>query len=356
MAITLFMNRTICNMKRSINVLVLTDHRTHNSDNSLYALCSELRQNPHVGAVHVASRGNSANDSFFYDFQNIPLRAWALDGEMDYQDSAYRFLQETIPANIQDYDWIWLRLPRPIPDGFFEFLVREADETRIFNHPAGIEETSNKAFLTQFPEICPPMQLCQDEDSIWNFQERFPIVLKPLKSYGGRGVVKMENGFIYDNQQKIAFQDYLPVLEEQFREGGYLGMKFLRNVERGDKRIIVTNGEVVGAVLRLPPKGSWLCNAALGGRAVTTTADTRELQMARQLAEILLPKGIAMFGMDTLVEDDGQRILSEVNTLSIGGIKPLEELSGEPLIKRTTDLLTQYMLAGENLRRPALVS
>ena len=78
--------------------------------------------------------------------------------------------------------------------------------------------------------------------------------------------------------------------------------------------------------------------------------------MARQLAEILLPKGIAMFGMDTLVEDDGQRILSEVNTLSIGGIKPLEELSGEPLVKRTTDLLTQYMLAGENLRRPALVS
>ena len=85
-------------------------------------------------------------------------------------------------------------------------------------------------------------------------------------------------------------------------------------------------------------------------------ADARELQMARKLAETLLPKGIAMFGMDTLVDDDGQRILSEVNTLSIGGIKPLEDLSGQPLVKKTISLLTQYMLSGENLRRSALVS
>lgn len=343
-------------MKRSLSVLVLTDHRSHNSDNSLYALCSELRRNPHVGAVHVASRGNQANDAFFYQFRNISLRAWALDGEMHYRDADYRFIQETVPANIGDYDWIWLRLPRPIPNGFFEFLAGEVDEKRIFNRPSGVEETSNKAFLASFPELCPPTQLCQDIDSIWDFQERFPIVLKPLENYGGRGVVKVENGFFYDNDRKISFQEYLPVLEEQFRQGGYIGMKFLKNVSQGDKRIIVVNGEVVGAVLRLPPKGAWLCNAAQGGQAAKANADARELEMARQLAEVLLPRGIAMFGMDTLVEDDGQRALSEVNTLSIGGIKPLEDLTGEPLVRRTTDLLTSYMLSGENLYRSALVS
>ena len=343
-------------MKRSLSVLVLTDHRSHNSDNSLYALCSELRRDLSVGAVHIASRGNSANDAFFYHFQATTLRAWALDGEMSFQDAGYRFIQETIPANIRDYDWIWLRLPRPIPDGFFEFLAREYDEERIFNRPSGIEETSNKAFLTQFPEICPPMELCRNTEEVLHFQEKFPIVLKPLKNYGGRGVVKVERGVVYENSSKIAFEDYLPALEEQFRLGGYLGMKYLRNVNQGDKRIIVANGEVVGAVLRLPPKGSWLCNAAQGGQAVNTMADARELQMARKLAETLLPKGIAMFGMDTLVDDDGQRILSEVNTLSIGGIKPLEDLSGQPLVKKTISLLTQYMLSGENLRRSALVS
>lgn len=343
-------------MKRSTSILVLTDHNRHNSDNSLYALCSELRRHPEVSAVHIASRGNPANDAFFYGFQNIPLRAWALDGDMDYKDATYRFMQETVPAHLRDYDWVWLRLPRPIPDGFFDFLARETDEERIFNRPSGIEETSNKAFLTQFPEICPPMQLCQTVDDIWNFQERFPIVLKPLENYGGRGVVKVADGAIYENRRKITFEDYLPVLEEQFRQGGYLGMKFLRNVRQGDKRIIVVNGEVLGAVLRLPPRGSWLCNAAQGGQAARATADARELRMARQMAEALLPKGIAMFGMDTLVDDDGRRALSEVNTLSIGGIKPLEELAGEPLVRRATDLLASYMRAGENLRRSALVS
>lgn len=343
-------------MKRSLSVLVLTDHSSHNSSNSLYALCSELRRNPDIGAVHVASRGNSANEPFFIQFQNIPLRAWALDGEMRFKDGAYRFMQETIPANIRDYDWIWLRLPRPIPDGFFAFLGREAGEERIFNQPAGIEETSNKAFLTNFPEICPPIQLCQNADDIWGFQEQFPIVLKPLENYGGRGVVKVQEGYVYENDKKTAFSDYLPVFEQQFRAGGYLGMKFLRNVTQGDKRIIVANGEVVGAVLRIPPKGSWLCNAAQGGQAAVARADAGELKMARRLAEALLPKGIAMFGMDTLVEDDGRRILSEVNTLSIGGIKPLEDLSGEPLVRKTTDLITQYLLARENLRHPALVS
>ena len=343
-------------MKKSISVLVLTDHRAHNSANSLYALCSEMRRNPNIGAIHIASRGNPANAPFFYRFENTSLRAWALDGEMSHQNAAYRFLQETVPASLSDYDWVWLRLPRPIPDGFFAFLAREAGKERIINQPSGIEETSNKAFLTHFADICPPMQLCQDAESVWSFQERFPIVLKPLENYGGRGVVKVENGSVYENNKKIAFQDYFPVMEEQFRQGGYLGMKYLQNVHQGDKRIIVVNGEVLGSVLRLPPKGSWLCNAAQGGRAVTARADARELQMARQLAEALLPKGIVMFGMDTLVEDDGQRTLSEVNTLSIGGIKPLEDLTGEPLVRKATDLLVQYMLTKENLHCPALVS
>lgn len=343
-------------MKKQLSILVLTDHNRHNDSNSLYALCSELRHNPNVGAVHVASRGNPANDAFFYHFENIPLRAWALDGEMQYRDAAYRFMQETVPASISDYDWIWLRLPRPIPDGFFEFLRREAGEERIFNQPSGIKETSNKAFLVNFPEFCPPVQLCQNAEDVWRFQEQFPIVLKPLENYGGRGVVKVQEGYVYDNQNKTPFQDYIPEFEQQFGQGGYLGMKFLKNVTQGDKRIIVANGEVVGAVLRLPAEGSWLCNAAQGGQAAVAKADADELKMARELAEALLPKGIAMFGMDTLVEDDGRRILSEINTLSIGGIKPLEEITGEPLVRKTAGLLAQYMLASENLRPSALVS
>ncbi len=337
-------------MKKALSVLVLTDHRNHNDSNSIYALCTELRRNPDIGAVHVASRGNAANDDFFYHFTSTSVRAWALDGEMNFGDGAYRFQQETVPANIGEYDWVWLRLPRPIPDGFFAFLRNTIGEERIFNRPSGIEETSSKSFLLQFPEFSPAMKLCRTVDEVWDFQEQFPIVLKPLRNYGGRGIVKMHRGKIYDNHRRIAFPDYLPVMEQEFAAGGYLAMKYLKNVSQGDKRIIVANGEVIGAVLRMPPKGSWLCNAAQGGQAIPAKADARELLIAGHLSEALLPKGIAMFGIDTLVGDDGQRVVSEVNTLSIGGIKPLEDLMGQPLVRRTADILAQYMLHAE---RPA---
>ncbi len=341
-------------MSKSLSILVLTDHLSHNSENSIYALCTALAQHPGVAKVHVASRGNTANHGFFYDQQSTLLQAWPIKGAMRYENAARRFLWRTIPVDARDYDWIWLRLPRPIPTTFFAFLRAAIGEERIFNRPSGIEETSTKQFLTNFQEYCPPIRVCQTIEEIRQFQEEFPIVLKPLHSYGGRGIVKVAKGYIYENRRRHAFEHYLPILEKQLQEdGGYLAMQYLRNVRKGDKRIIVVGNEIIGAVLRLPPKGSWLCNAAQGGQAIAASVDERELQIAQKLTTALAPRGIVMFGIDTLVNDQGQRILSEVNTLSIGGIKPLQDLSGQPVIQRAVDILASYMLNGPHWLQPS---
>ena len=340
---------------KKLNVLVLTDHRSHSSDNSIYALCTALRQHQHIGRVDVASRGNSANDPFFYQYLSTELNAWVLKDEMSFQKAAFHFLHQTVKVDARDYDWVWLRLPRPIPDGFFTFLRTAIGESRIFNKPSGIETTSTKAFLLNFPELCPPMQMCHTLEDIWQYQEQFPIVLKPLHNYGGKGIVKVSNGSIYDNSKSYTFEQYQPEFQQQLEEGGYLAMHYLHNVHKGDKRIIVVNGEVIGAVLRMPPKGSWLCNAAQGGQAMEARADERELEIARRLTEALSPQGVVMFGADTLVDNQGQRALSEVNTLSIGGIKPMEDLTGKPVIKRTVALLADYMAKEENCKRAPIV-
>jgi glutathione synthase len=124
-----------------------------------------------------------------------------------------------------------------------------------------------------------------------------------------------------------------------------LAMKFLKNVTQGDKRTIVVNREILGAALRLPAPGGWLCNVNQGGHAILAEPDEDEHIIQEILTPMLHRKGVVIFGFDTLVDDDGRRVLSEINTLSIGGLVPLEEMSGKPVLKRAATLLWDYIVA-----------
>jgi glutathione synthase len=336
---------------KQYNILILTDHRGHGPSNSIYELGTALKRHPRVRRLHVASRGLAANDGFFYQHNTTELEVWPVSDRMDFDPSHRRFLHDTIHVDARYYDLVLLRLPRPIPDGFFPFLKDRMEETRIINRPSGIVATSPKSFLLELPEFCPPMALCHTLEDIWRAQEDYPIVIKPLENYGGQGIVKLHQGMVYKAKSRTTFERYRPVMEKQLAEGGYLAMKYLRNVRKGDKRIVVVNGEVLGAALRLPAKGSWLCNAAQGGNSVLADIEPREAEMVRALSDLLLPKGIVMFGMDTLVGDDGQRVLSEVNTLSVGGLKPLQDLTKKPILQRAAHLIMAYAQQQTTIRK-----
>ena len=337
-------------MKR-YNILVLTDHTTHSQQNSVYEMCAALRQHPAVGRIHMASRGNEANHGFFYHYSTTELEVWSLRHNINLAHAQTALVHNTIRVDARFFDAVWLRLPRPIPEGFFSFLTTHIDEHRILNRPSGVREVGNKSFLVNFPGLIPPSRWVRTVEEIWTFHERFPIVLKPLENYGGRGVVKLRRGYIYEGRNQIPLRDYLPVIEEQLSRGGYLAMKFMKNVHQGDKRIVVVNGEIVGAALRMPPKGSWICNAAQGGMAVFSMPDEHERRMVHQLNHSLIPRGIAMYGIDTLVGDDGRRVLSEINALSIGGVKSMAALSNLPLVERSADLLMDYITTHVNNRK-----
>ena len=329
---------------KKFNILILTDHLTHSNANSIYEMSAALRAHPAVGRLHLASRGNEANRGFFYHFDTSELEVWSMREGISYEKGLKGLTEKTVRVDARYYDVVWLRLPRPIPSGFFSFLTHHINERRIINRPSGIVETSNKKFLLQIPELCPPIAFCDSMEVIHELHNAHPIVLKPVESYGGKGVIRVEQGKVYESTQQIPLEDYQPVLENQIKNhGGYLAMRYLKNVGQGDKRIVVVNGEIVGAALRLPPQGSWICNASQGGSSIFAEPDEQERWMIERLNEELLPRGIAMYGIDTLVGDDGRRTLSEVNTLSIGGVKQMAELSGLPLVKRSADLLVNYI-------------
>jgi glutathione synthase len=121
-------------------------------------------------------------------------------------------------------------------------------------------------------------------------------------------------------------------------------VKFLKNVSQGDKRIVVVNGRIMGASLRLPPTDSWLCNVAKGGSSNFAKADSDEIDMIDKINPKLAEMGIIMYGVDTLVDDDGNRVLSELNTTSIGGLPQIAKLMGKPLVKEAADLIWNYII------------
>ena len=300
-----------------------------------------MREHPYCQQIDVASRGWAENAAFFEGKSAGNLLASTVTADFSFDPEGLHFKTHLKPVDLANYDAIFLRLPPPLDNDFLTFLTQHYPDQKIINRPSGLMKTASKAFLLNFPEICPEMQLCESRAAIRAFAEKFPIVLKPLRNYGGKGIVKIENQRVEADGFE---QDLASFLEAYDRDPEpYLGMKFLKNVGEGDKRVVVVNSEVLGGVLRLPPPGAWLCNAAQGGRASSTGLTAEELHIAEVISPILKKEGIVMFGFDTLVNDQGKRILSEINTLSIGGLPQMGKLNGQPVVPRAADLLWKYI-------------
>lgn len=327
---------------QTFKILVFTDHSGHSAENSIYSLLQALNQHPNCAYIDVASRGLAANKSFFQDLHGSQVTVSSVDSHFQYDADGAFYHQQQKQVDIKNYDVLFLRLPYPIRPGFWDHLISHFPERQIFNQPTGIQVSGNKQFLLELEQWCPPIQLCEDKTAVLAFAEKFPIVLKPLKGYGGQGIVKIDQDKAWLGNQEINLEDFLKEMETQNQ--AYLGMKYLKNVAEGDKRIVVIYGKVIGASLRLPPKGSWLCNASQGGQSVNTSLTPEEKAMAKALSEKLGSLGVMFFGFDTLVDDQGKRVLSEVNTLSIGGIKQMDaQRKGQQTLSKAANQIMDYI-------------
>jgi glutathione synthase len=306
----------------------------------MYGVVRALVQHPGVSAVEVASRARPQNKKFFQgSFQG---EIQVIRGSKDFffpRDK--QFEEKEFTSHLDSYDAILLRLPRPIPQAFFAMLKTHFPENRIVNRPSGIEITSSKAFLLTFERFVVPMGLIQSPEDLISFKKQFPMVLKPLRDYGGRGLVKIEGDKASIDGKEVAWKDFFERYDKTPQP--YLGMKFLKNVDKGDKRIVVAGGEILTASLRLPSEGSWLCNVAQGGTSQNSKPDQREREIVDYIDPILRKEGIFMYGLDTLVDDDGQRVISEVNTLSPGGIKASAGETESAVFNRLTRKLVDYL-------------
>ncbi len=319
--------------------LVLTDHTHHTPQNSLYGICRELHQQDTVDKVVVASRGYGRNRAFFEgDFSQT------LYGSPVGPDFRFFFdfvIHSRLEIYITEFDFVLLRLPQPIPSSFLHNIGQYSPEHRIINQPLGVLETSSKAFLIHFKHLTPPIHLCQSVEDIQDFGQAFPIVLKPLYDYGGRGIVKIDQQQVwYGNEGPIAWETFA----SDFRSSPqtYLAMKYLSNLQAGDKRIVVANGQVLSSTLRYPPEGSWLCNVSQGGKSESSEMTNEERLLVKQITPVLQERGIFIYGLDTLMDEKGRRVLSEINTLSVGGLAHQDDAQTVRITRKFVRLLMKY--------------
>ncbi|MFK8101480.1 MAG: glutathione synthetase [Saprospiraceae bacterium] len=327
-------------------MLVLTDHTRHSKENSLYGLLQNIRQDDRCAHVDVATRKKTENHAFFLTHSTEELLVSEVDEHFAFEANGHNFEKNNKRVRLSTYDVVWLRMPPPLSMAFLAFLEKQFPEVLFINDPQGIQETGSKAFLLNFPALCPPMKICRSIGDIVVFKNEFPIVLKPFREYGGRGIIKIDGDQVWEGDIPISFADFIGKIES--KEIEYLAVKFLKNVSQGDKRIVVVHGQVMGASLRLPPKGSWICNVAMGGSSNDTKVNEEEQIIINQLNPILKNLGIVMYGIDTLVAENGQRVLSEINTTSIGGLVQIEKLNGTPVLKVAASLIWDYIYWKKN--------
>jgi glutathione synthase len=332
-------------MTWGFRILVLTDHSGHSDQNSIYAILNQLLADHRCKSIHVASRGLKENHLFFYGMQRQALIGCPVDAEFKFTDSGEYFKKSIKKLFPNDFDMVMMRLPRPISDDFLLWVEEVFSKAIVINKPSGIMATSNKKFLVNFPDLCPTIRLCNSIDTVKEEIKKYPIVLKPLKGYSGIGLLKINGDVVDDGKKEYDTEKYLESIKDVLEEDGYLSMRYLKNVDQGDKRILVIGGHILAASLRLPAQDSWLCNVAQGGTSIASKATIEEFKIIERINPSLSQKGILIYGVDTLVDDDGKRVLSEINTLSVGGFPQVEAQTQKPIIKTLINKIFEY--AGE---------
>ena len=198
-------------------------------------------------------------------------------------------------------------------------LERIHPRTLVVNDPRSVRNSPEKLFVMDFPELMPPTLIARDRDAIESFRaEHGEVVMKPLYGFGGAAVFKIGPN---DPNFGSLFDLFTTTLREP-----WVIQKFLPAVSRGDKRIILVDGEARGAVNRVPSGDDIRSNMVRGGAAQETELTPRERAICERIGPDLKRRGLLFVGIDVI---DGY--LTEINVTSPTGIRAIKRLGGPDL-------------------------
>ena len=222
---------------------------------------------------------------------------------------------------------VWMRKDPPVDEAYLYAThlleLAERQGVRVLNRPAALRAWNEKLSALRWSHLMAPTLVATRVDDLAAFtREHAEVVLKPLGGRAGQGVVFAAAGTpgLRALLELVTAQQTLPVMVQAFLPG----------VSAGDKRILLVDGEPLGAVNRVPSGGEFRSNLAVGGQPQATELSAQERAICAALAPALRAEGLFFVGIDVI---DGR--LSEINVTSPTGIREVERLGGIPLADLT---------------------
>ena len=272
-------------------------------------------------AEEAQSRGHElfyyTPDQLAYQEGRVTARGWPLQVQRVVGDHA--ILGEFQEVDLADFDVIWLRQDPPFDMHYItttHLLDMVHPETLVVNDPFWVRNYPEKLLVLNFPDLTPPTTIARDLDTIKEFKAKHKdVILKPLYGNGGAGVFRLGP----DDRNLSSLHE----LFTGFSREPLIVQKFLPDVSNGDKRVILVDGEAVGAINRVPAVGETRSNMHVGGRPEKVGLTERDLEICAAIGPLLREKGQVFVGIDVIGD-----YLTEINVTSPTGIQELERFDG----------------------------
>jgi glutathione synthase len=220
---------------------------------------------------------------------------------------------------ICEFDVVLMRQDPPFDMAYItatHLLEKVHPNTLVVNNPAEVRNAPEKLFVTGFPDVQPPTLITSDIDAIYDFRARHgDMVLKPLYGGGGSGVARLKA----DDHNLDALME----LHAMIGREPVIVQKFIPAVVKGDKRILIVDGEPVGAINRVPAEGQVRSNLRVGGRAEAVDLTARDRELCTIIGPELKRRGLLFVGVDVIGD-----YLTEINVTSPTGAQQLKRFSG----------------------------
>ncbi|MBN2906648.1 MAG: glutathione synthase [Rhodobacteraceae bacterium] len=252
-------------------------------------------------------------DRLYWNDGRVMARGWPLDVRRVVGD--HYTLGEEVDVDLGTFDVVWLRQDPPFDMGYItttHLLEHLSPGTLVVNDPFWVRNFPEKLLVLKFPDLIPPTIIARDLATLRAFkQDHGDIILKPLYGNGGAGVFRLGHA---DRNLASLHELFTGMSREPL-----IAQKFLPAVERGDKRVILVDGEPVGAINRVPAAGETRSNMHVGGRAERAALTARDLEICAAIGPTLRDHGQMFVGIDVIGD-----YLTEINVTSPTGIQELE--------------------------------
>ena len=271
--------------------------------------------------LEAAARGHSL---FYYRTQTLALGGGSLfatgqDAEVRDEQGNHATLGEERRADLGRFDVVLMRQDPPFDMGYItatHMLEAIHPKTLVVNDPAEVRNAPEKLFVLRYPSLTPETLITRDPVELAAFRRQHgDIILKPLYGNGGAGVFRL-------GESDQNFSALLELFTQTFREP-FIAQRYLPDVRKGDKRIILVDGKAVGAINRVPAVNENRSNMHVGGRPEPTTLTRRELEICEAIGPDLKARGLIFVGIDVIGD-----YLTEINVTSPTGIREVKRFGG----------------------------